>query len=189
MAPSDWQLGDGSVTAYHSGSKLLIVVEGKKPTPCHEIDIDVVPTFVPPSQYALRWRQPGPCAEVVTPYAYFELFDAPYHTQIEVHTSKGIQTIAVKPAGARTLTKASGLVGGAPATPGVAALVPTAGGVRLRGTGRSQTFSFEEALGAAIKDLEQKTGGPRNFFSCRVVEIGWQQGGFVGAHDLVVAVE
>jgi hypothetical protein len=180
MASMDWQLADGSITAYHSGEKLLIVAEGKKPSPCHEVDIALVPTVAPPSQYALRWRQLGPCAEVVTEYAYFELFDTPYHPQIQVHTAKGVATVPVKQAGPRTLSG----VGGMKATSSAAGAE-----ARPRGTGRSKKFSFEEALRNALDDLEQKTGGPRNYFSAKVVEIGWEHGGFVGAHDIVVSVE
>lgn len=184
MPTSEWQLAEGTLTAYSSGTKLLIVADGKKPTPCHEVDIDVVPTTAPPSQYALRWRQIGPCTEVLSPYAYFELFDvSAYQAQIEVHTASGIQKVAVKPAGARTLTRATGA--------GVMASSPPAppGGSRPRGQGRSRNFSFEEAFGNALKDLEEKTGGPKNFSFSHVVEIAYEFGGVTGAHDIVVTVE
>jgi len=76
---------------------LSIAASGEKPTPCHDVAIVQLPIGISPTQFAVRWRQPRRCIEVITPYHVVESFplsDKP--DSITVYTSKGWQKVPVE---------------------------------------------------------------------------------------------
>lgn len=183
-----------SIRAFYMGRRIFIVASGRKPTPCHEVDIERLSIFIHPAQYGVRWRQEGFCIEVETPYRVMESFPSAENPgTITVHNADGPQHVPVEE---RVFDPHPGL-GPDPAGPaGVAALTALAGDVGERAaaddtaTGYSAAWDFGEALQDAIDSFPPAppSGIADELFNFRVVASGALIGGFAGFHHLYVTV-
>ncbi|HEX8276780.1 MAG TPA: hypothetical protein VF615_29340 [Longimicrobiaceae bacterium] len=181
-----------SIRAFYMARRIFIVASGRKPTPCHEVDVERLSIFIHPAQYGVRWRQEGPCIEVETAYRVMESFPSPENPgTITVHNADGPQDVPVEE---REWDPHPGL-GPDPAGPaGVAALAGGEAGGRGAAddtaTGYSAAWDFGEALQDAIDSLPEAppSGIADELFDFRVVASGAVIGGFPGFHHLYVTV-
>ncbi len=179
-----------SIRAFYQGRRLFIVASGRKPTPCHRVDITQLAIRIHPAEYAVRWRQEGFCIEVETPYRVVESFPVSENPgTIRVHNAEGPQDVAVEE---RAWDPHPGL-GPDPAGPaGVTAMAGDADGEAPEGetaTGYSASWDFGEALRDAVDSLPVRPSGIADeLLDFRVVASGALVGGFPGFHHLYVTV-
>ena len=76
MMDPNWSLAHvEEARAYYFADHLLLTIIGQKPDPCHTVDIERSLLTIEPPEFIARWyAHPGPCPDVVTPYAYQEVF-------------------------------------------------------------------------------------------------------------------
>src|SRR3712207_3003121 len=76
MVKPDWSLARvDEARAYYFADHVLLAITGEMPDPCHVVDIEKSLLTVEPPAFTARWYvRPGPCADVVTPYAHQEIF-------------------------------------------------------------------------------------------------------------------
>lgn len=179
-----------SIRAFYHGQRLLIVASGRRPTPCHRVDIAQLAIRIHPAQYAVLWRQEGFCIEVETPYSVMESFPVAENPgTIRVHNAEGPQDVAVEE---RAWDPHPGL-GPDPAGPaGAMAMAGDAGGEAPEGetaTGYSAAWDFGEALRNAVDSIPVRPGTIADeLFNYRVVASGALIGGLLDFHHLYVTV-
>ena len=76
MMDPDWSLARvKEARAFHFGECMSIHIAGQLPDPCHSVDIERNLLTIEPPEFIARWyARQGPCPDVVTPYAYQEVF-------------------------------------------------------------------------------------------------------------------
>lgn len=164
----------GSIRAYRAGPQILIVAEGKLPSPGFAIDIVENPRRIFPQQFDLvRLTLPGVFAQVVTPYQYSEavLFPAGRPT-VTVHHAEGSDEVEIHDCG-----------------PELAAFRAAVSDRGDEATGFSKRLSFDEAFANAVAALPPGTVPIADGIETVVVqETGGLFGGFFPRRELFVRV-
>jgi hypothetical protein len=159
------------VRAFWQDDGVMIVAEGRLPTPGYDVEINQSPLATARPEYFLqRCPRPGVWPDVVSPFTYNEIFplDARPDTVV-VHHADGADQVAVE----------------AGAAPVAATLQQGADEV----TGYSKTLSFDEAFADAMLRLPTVTKTVADQLeTIEVVRVGARFGGFVGAHHLTVTI-
>src|SRR3954447_3442363 len=167
--------------AFQVGKYLVLVIAGEKPTPCHMVDIEMLPIEIFPPQFraTLSVDPRVRCIDVVVPYERAEAF--PF-------SDLAGQTLTIEAAGGNV--EATGETVEEDMT--VAAAEP---GARIEDIAGPATIAFGYSddfdVGAAIKDaigkLPPRGGGIPDWLSrYTVLEIGAEVGGIAGLHRLFV---
>lgn len=179
MMEPEWSLAHvEEARAYYFADHVLLTITGEKPDPCHFVDIEKSLLTVEPPGFIARWYvRPGPCADVVTPYAYQELFFIGIKREtVKLHHAGGELEVPVQ-----DLTQ--GLEEGS----ALAELV--LGGPPSEATGYSDSFDFAEAFRDAISQLpDQGAGIPDWLNTYEVISIGAEIGGIAGFNRMYVRV-
>lgn len=178
---NDRQLADvESIAAHQTGALLIIVISGKKPTPCHKVGLErSLLTEEPPTFHAFFEQDPGViCVQVVTPYTYWQAFlvGSPRET-IDVQTSEGKRSVNV----------VQGKIG----MPGLAAS-------EIRGVvehkpsetvGFSKSYDLGEAIKDAIDQLPPPPEIPDWLSRYEVLSITVERGGIANLDHLAVRLK
>jgi hypothetical protein len=192
---SDWKLAQrDKIRAYRSSELLLIVAEGTAPESCFEIDIARNAADKNSHEYVLQWRRAKEkvCSEVLTPYKHPETFrDA--SDMIRVRHADGYDDVRVQGAddkmgnALRLLAKGDGPF---PMRNAATGLVERGAEGRTReGIGHSDGFLLEEAVRAAVANLNKGTTPQADRLdSVEIVGMYAVMGGFVGFRRLIVRV-
>jgi hypothetical protein len=168
-----------SIRAFRAGPYVLIVAEGKLPSPGYEVDIVQSPLRIYPPQYNLVARSlPGIFPQVVTPYLYGETVRFPEdHPVVTVHHAEGSDEVEITDPGSELTAYLQAVSGGAGEPAGTEA------------TGFSKNLSFDEAFANALASLPATSTTTTDAMErVQVVEIGGLFGGIAGFHDLYVRV-
>ena len=156
----------------------MLTIIGQKPDPCHTVDIEQSLLTVEPPGFIARWyAHPGPCADVVTPYAYQEVFlIGGKRETVKLYHADGEWEIPVQDLSQEL--------------EGDTARTELALGYRpSEATGYSGTFDFAEALGDAISKLPDRGAGiPDWLYTYEVTSIGAEIGGIAGFNHMYVKV-
>lgn len=181
--------GDGNLAqvstakGYQVGQYLVLLIAGEKPSPCHEVDIEVLPIDIFPPQFraALTTDPLAICAQVITPYERVEAF--PFSNlagkSVAIETEGG--TIEVTVEAVETDATAAAAAPGA----STADIV----GPPAIAFGYSDDYDFGAALKDAIDKLPPRGGGiPDWLAQYRVLEVGAEIGGIAGFDRLYVKI-
>ncbi len=164
----------GSIRAFRAGPQILIVAEGKLPSPGFEVDIAPNPRRIFPQQFDLvRITLPGIFPQVVTPYQHSEavLFPTGQPT-VTVHHAEGSDEVEIKESG-----------------PQLAAFRAAVSERDDEATGFSKKLSFDEAFANAVAALPPSKSPVADGIETIVVqEIGGLFGGFFPRRELFVRV-
>ena len=167
-----------SIRAFRAGPYVLIIAEGKLPSPGHEVDIVQSRLRIYPPQHDLVARSlPGVYPQVVTPYLYGETVRFPADQPVvTVHHAEGSDQVEIKDSGAELSAYLQAVSGG------------TAGQAD-EATGFSKNLSFDEAFASALESLPATTTKTADAMDrVQVVEIGGLFGGIAGFHDMYVRI-
>jgi hypothetical protein len=175
----NWSLAQvEEAKAYYFADHLLLTIMGQKPDPCHSVDIEKSLLTIEPPEFIAKWyAHPGPCVDVVTPYAYQEVFFIGGMPEtVKLHHADGDFQVPVQ-----DLTQE--LV----EDPARAEL---ALGYRLgEATGYSDAFDFAEAFRDAISLLPDRgVDIPDWLYTYEVTSIGAEIGGIAGFNRMYVKV-
>jgi hypothetical protein len=180
MMEPDWSLAHvEEARAYYFADHVLLIIMGQKPVPCHAVDIEKNLLTVEPPGFIARWHAyPGPCPEVVTPYAYQEVF------------SNGGRRETVK---LYHMPMATGRfrckISQEPQEDSVRAELVLGDQQPGEATGYSDPFDFAEAFRDAIGKLpDQAPGIPDWLYVYEVTAIGAEIGGIAGFNHMYVKV-
>ncbi len=168
-----------SIRAFRAGPYVLIVAEGKLPSPGYEVDIVQSRLRIYPPQYDLVARSlPGIHPQVVTPYLYGETVRFPQDRPVvTVHHAEGTDEVEIKDSGPELSAYLQAVSGG------------TGGQAADEATGFSKNLSFDEAFADALASLPSTTTTTADAMDrVQVVEIGGLFGGIAGFHDMYVRV-
>jgi hypothetical protein len=168
-----------SIQAFRAGPYVLIVAEGKLPSPGYEIDIVQSPLRIYPPQYDLVARSlPGIYPQVVTPYLYGETVRYPEdQSTVTVHHAEGSDQVEIRDSGTELSAYLQTVSGG------------TGGEAADEATGFSKKLSFDEAFANALASLPERTTTAADAMDrVKVVEIGGLFGGVAGFHDMYVRI-
>lgn len=169
--------------AFQVGEYTVLVIAGEKPTPCHHVDIELLPIRIFPPEFraTLTVDRSVSCADVVVPYERAEAFPfsdlagerltieaADGNVEVTVEKVEVDLTVATQEPGASI----EDIVG----PPAVA-------------IGYSDDYDVGAAIKDAIGKLPARGGGiPDWLVHYRVVEIGADIGGIAGFNRLYVKV-
>lgn len=164
----DWHYGRFSrAAAFRLGDRLIVRVEGVKPTPCHQVELR---EYVPDPrgsadvQLGLYWRQAGECAPRRTRYV----------ARVELRVGRmPVDRVRIDHAEPPVDLRAEPVPFSSP--PG--------GGELYTGWSRS---SFEEAYLKAVALIPPR--GADDLVQARIVDQGGMHGGPAGLDDLFVTV-
>jgi hypothetical protein len=148
MMDPDWSLAHvEEARAYYFVDHLLLTIIGQKPDPCHSVDIEKSLLTVDPPAFIARWYvRPGPCPDVVTPYAYQEVFFiGGKREMVRLHHADGAFEVEVQ--------DLSQELDEAPARAALAPDYPPS-----EATGYSEAWDFAEAFRDAIGKLPPARG-------------------------------
>ncbi len=168
-----------NVKAYHVNDVILILINGEKPTPCHEVGIEKsLLTSEPPTFYAyFEWDNDVTCPAVVTPYSdQFAFRIGGARDEVLLHTAAGEQRVAVEKLTLSSPDEASPEFGRRPSI----SLTET--------TGYSKGFELKEALQDAIAALPKPPQIPDWLATYEVLSIKVEIGGIAGFNHLAVRV-
>ena len=179
MMEPNWSLAHvEEARAYYFADHLLLTIMGQKPDPCHSVDIEKSLLTVEPPTFIARWyAHPGPCADVVTPYAYQEVFFIGGKREtVKLHHADGDFQVPVQDL---TLeleadsARAERALGDRPS----------------EATGYSDTWDLAEAFRDAIRQLlDRGPGIPDWLYRYEVTSIGAEIGGIAGFNRMYVKV-
>lgn len=180
MMVSNWSLAHvKEAKAYYFAEHVLLTITGEMPDPCHIVDIEKSLLTVEPPGFIARWYEyPGPCPEVITPYAYQEVFFIGmkrdtvrlYHADGDFEVKVQDLSHELEAGSAR----AELALGDQP--PGEA-------------TGYSRSFDFTEAFRDAIGKLSDQTPNIPDWLSTyEVTSIGAEIGGIANFNHMYVKV-
>jgi hypothetical protein len=164
--------------AYYFADHALLIIMGQKPDPCHIVDIEQSLLTVEPPGFIARWYvRPGPCPDVVTPYAYQEIFFIGGKREtVKLYHADGDFQVPVQdltPVLEEDPSRAEFALGDLPG----------------EATGYSDTFDFAEAFRDAIGKLPDRGYGiPDWLYTYEVTSIGAEIGGIVGFNRMYVRV-
>jgi hypothetical protein len=179
MMEPEWSLAHvEEARAYYFADHVLLTITGQMPDPCHVVDIEKSLLPVEPPGFIARWYvRPGPCADVVTPYAYQEAF----------FIGGKRETVRLHHAGGDFEVPVQDLTQGLEAGSARAELV--LGGPPGEATGYSNSFDFAEAFRDAIRQLPSRGPGiPDWLDTYEVTSIGAEIGGIAGFNRMYVRV-
>jgi hypothetical protein len=179
MMDPNWSLAHvEEARAYYFADHVLLTITGQKPDPCHIVDIEKSLLTVEPPGFIARWyAYPGFCPEVITPYAYQEVFFIGmkretvklYHADGDVEVEVQDLTQELEAGSAR----AELVLGGQPG----------------EATGYSNAFDFTEAFRDAIDKLSDQGPGIQDWlYTYEVTSIGAEIGGIAGFNHMYVKV-
>ena len=172
-----------TIHAYRHEGKLLIVAEGKLPSPGYDVEITQRPERIFPSWYqVLRCERPGIVPAVIVPYRVSATVDYPQdRPTVRVFHADGDDDVTIEACG----DALAGFVEVLGDTSDDRACPEGAD----EATGVSKKLSFDEAFANAIANLPAIAGGHADMLeTVRVVEISALFGGIAGFHDLHVRV-
>jgi|SRR5215204_6218864 len=172
----DWSLAHvEEARAFQFDVYMSIYIAGEMPDPCRSVDISRSLLTVEPPEFIARWYQyEGPCPDVVTPYAYQEVFYVGEKREtVKLRHEGGVMEVPVEDRAEQPI------------------LVDQARAIdqAREATGYSDTFDFAEAFRDAISHLPDQGAGIPDWLSRYVVvEIGAEIGGIVGYNRMCVRV-
>jgi hypothetical protein len=180
MTDQDWSLANvEEAQAYYFADHVLLTITGKKPDPCHIVDIERSLLTVEPPGFIARWyAYPGPCPEVVTQYAHQEVFlIGGKRDTVRLYHADGDFEVPV-----RDLTQE---LDEGSARAGLALDYPPS-----EATGYSEAWDLAEALRDAIGMLPPGPGAniPDWLYTYEVTSIGAEIGGIAGFNHMYVKV-
>jgi hypothetical protein len=180
MMNPNWSLANvEEARAYYFAEHLLLTIVGRKPDPCHIVDIEKSLLTVEPPEFEARWyAQPGPCPDVVTPYAHQEVFFIGGKREtVKLHHADGAFEVEVQ--------DLSQQLDEDPALAGLAVDHSPS-----EATGYSEAWDFTEAFRDAVGKLPPGPGAniPDWLFTYEVVSIGAEVGGIAGFDYMYVTV-
>jgi|SRR5215208_6445766 hypothetical protein len=183
---SEWSLARvKEARAFHFGEYVSIHIAGELPDPCHVADIERNLLTVEPPEFIARWyvRQGIPCPDVVTPYAYQEVFRVgEKRERVKLHHAEGVLELSVEDRAQQPEEQAP-TAADAPHILVPPLLQPS------EATGYSRAFDFAEAFRDAISQLpDQGAGIPDWLSTYTVVAIGAEIGGIAGFNHMYVRV-
>ena len=168
---------------YQVGRYLVLVIAGEKPTPCHQVDIELKPIRIfPPEFRATLTIDPRVrCMNVVAPYEHAESF--PFSDlageRVRIEAAGGDVEV--------TIEKVEEDVEIAAAEPG--ASIEDIVGPPAIAIGYSDDYDVGAAIKDAIGQLPPRGGGIADWLArYTVVEIGAEIGGIAGFDRLFVKV-
>ena len=179
MTNPDWSLAHvEEARAYYFADHVLLTIRGEKPNPCHTLDLEKSLLTVEPPGFIARWySHPGLCPEVVTAYAYQEVFFiGGWRETVKLYHADGdweipVQDLSQEPEEASVR----------------ADLV--LGDRQDEATGYSDSFDFAEAFRDAIGKLPDRGAGiPDWLYTYEVTSIGAEIGGIAGFNHMYVKV-
>lgn len=166
---------------YQVGQHLVLVIAGEKPTPCHEVDIELKPIDIFPPQFrATMTTDPlAICVPVVTPYERAEAFSS---------GDLAGQTVLIEAADGDVEVQVEAVAEVDDAPPGRVSL-DTVIGPPAEAEGYSDSYDLGEAIRDAIGKLPDRGGGIADWlYRYEVLEIGAEIGGIAGFNRLRVKV-
>ncbi|HKR49776.1 MAG TPA: hypothetical protein VJT72_09400 [Pseudonocardiaceae bacterium] len=170
------------IRAFRTQQYVLIIAEGKLPTPGFDVDTALSPFDIFPPQFnLLRCPRPGIWPQVVTPYRYAETVRFPEdQPTVTVHHADGADQIDIEECGDELADYVRAINGDADRP------CPESAD---QATGFSRTLSFDEAFANARANLPPvDSPGADILERIQVVEIGGLFGGIAGFHDLFVRI-
>lgn len=173
-----------TIRAFRAGRQVLIVAEGKLPSPGYDVSIMQRPERIfPPWYQLLRCARPGFFPQVIVPYRISQGVDFPEDQQtVKVFHADGEDDVTIETCGDELAAYNDIVAGGA----GAERACPEGAD---EATGFSKKLSFDEAFADAIAKLPAtEPQHPDLLQTVRVVEIGGLFGGIAGFHDLYVRV-
>jgi len=179
MMDPDWSLAHvEEARAYYFADHLLLTIVGQKPDPCHSVDLERSLLTIEPPEFIARWyAHSGPCPDVVTPYAYQEVFFVGGKREtVKLHHADGDFQVSVQ-----ELTQK---VDEDPARAELAL-----GNLPSEATGYSDAWDLAEAFRDAIRQLPDRgVGIPDWLYTYEVTSIGAEIGGIAGFNRMYVKV-
>lgn len=170
-----------SAKGYQVGQHLVLIVAGDKPTPCHQVDIELQPMDIFPPQFrATMTTDPlAICAQVVTPYERVEAFSAGdlAGQTIRIEAADGDVEVQVEPV-AESEDQTAARVS-----------LDDVVGPPAEAFGYSESYDLGEAIRDAIGKLPGRGGNIADWLShYEVLEISVEVGGIAGFNHLKVKV-
>jgi hypothetical protein len=169
--------------AFQVGDYTVLVIAGEKPTPCHQVDIELLPIRIFPPEFraTLTVDQAATCVDMVAPYERAEAF--PFSDlagqQLTIEAADGNVEVTVEK------VEVDLSVG----TEGPGASIDDIVGPPAVAIGYSDDYDFGAAIKDAIGKLSPRGGGIPDWLAhYRVVEIGADVGGIAGFNRLYVKV-
>jgi hypothetical protein len=178
MMEPDWSLAHvEEARAYYFADHLLLTIIGQMPDPCHVVDLEKSLLTVEPPAFIARWYvQPGPCPDVVTPYAYQEVFFIGVKRDtVKLYHADGDLQVPVQDLTQvlEDSARAEFALGDQPS----------------EATGYSDAFDFAEAFRDAIRQIPDRGYGiPDWLYTYEVTSIGAEIGGIAGFNRMYVKV-
>ena len=169
--------------AFQVGKYLVLVIAGEKPTPCHLVDIELLPIRIFPPEFraTLSVDSRARCTDNVVPYERAESFpfsDLAGETLTIEARNGNVETTVVDVE--EDLTVAAGEPG---------ARIDDIVGPPAEATGYSDDYDVGAAIKDAISRLPPRGGGIPDWLArYEVVEIGAEIGGIAGFDRLYVRV-
>jgi hypothetical protein len=180
MMEPEWSLAHvEEARAYYFAGHVLLTITGQMPDPCHVVDIEKSLLAVEPPGFIARWYvRPVACPDVVTPYAYQEVFlIGGKRETVRLYHRDGDFEVPVQ-----DLTE--GL------EESTARVELALGGPPAEATGYSDSFDFAEAFRDAIRQLPDRGPGiPDWLYTYEVTSIGAEIGGIAGFNRMYVRVQ
>ena len=170
-----------SAKGFQVGAYLVLVIVGEKPTPCHEVDIELQPFDIFPPQFkaTLTTDPLAICPDVVTPYERAEAFsvsDVAGKTVI-IETGGGdveVQVEAVAQQDDQPTARVS---------------LDDVLGPPSEAVGYSDGYDLREAIMDAAEKLPNRASNIADWlYEYEVVSIGAEVGGIAGLDRLKVTV-
>jgi hypothetical protein len=179
MTDRDWSLAHvEEARGYYVAGHVLLTIMGQKPNPCHSVDIEKSLLTIDPPEFIARWyAHPGFCIEVLTPYAYQEVFFIGGKREtVKLHHADGDLQVPVQDLTQELDDSAR------------AEFVPA--GRPSEATGYSDAWDFAEAFRDAIGKLPPGPGAniPDWLYTYEVTSIGAEIGGIAGFNHMYVKV-
>lgn len=169
--------------AFQVGQYTVLVLAGEKPTPCHQVDIELLPIRIFPPEFRAKLTVDRSqfCTDNVVPYERAEAF--PF-------ADLAGERLTVEAAGGNvevTVEKVEVDLSVATEEPG--ASIDDIAGTPVVATGYSDDYDVGAAMKDAIDKLPARGGGiPDWLAQYRVVEIGAEIGGIAGFNRLYAKV-
>ncbi len=164
---------------YYFADHVLLTIIGQKPDPCHSVDIEKSLLTIEPPEFIARWyAHPGSCVDVVTPYAYQEVFFiGGKRENVKLYHADGDFDVEVQ-----DLTQEL--------EAGSARAELALGYQPSEATGYSDAWDLAEAFRDAIGKLPPSPGAniPDWLYTYEVTSIGAEIGGIAGFNHMYVKV-
>ena len=170
-----------SAKGFQVGTYLVLVIAGEKPTPCHQVDIELQPFDIFPPQFkaTLTTDPLVICPEVVTPYERAEAFSV---------SDVAGKTVIIETGGGDVEAQVEAVAQQDDQPIGRVRLDDVIG-PPSEAVGYSDAYDLGEAIKDAIGQLPGRGGNIADWLSdYEVVSIGAEIGGIAGLNRLKVTV-